>query len=180
MKKNFKKLQLEELERDSVEEYKQKKKIPLIVVLDNVRSAQNVGSAFRTADAFCVEAVFLCGISCTPPHKEIQKTALGAQNSVDWQYFATPAELVSELKRRGYYIIAVEQTTNSTKLQSVHVDVHAKYALLFGNEVTGVSDDLLAVADDCVEIPQFGTKHSFNVSVCCGIVLWDFAKHFFV
>ena len=176
LKKNFEKLQMEELNRVSIEEFKQCTKIPVIVILDNVRSAQNVGSVFRTSDAFLIEKIYLCGITCKPPHKEIHKTALGAQNSIDWEFYEQGLDAVENAKKQGFTIISIEQVTNSTFLQNFTIDTAQKYALVFGNEVFGVSDEILAVSDSCIEIPQFGTKHSCNVSVSCGIVLWDFAK----
>ena len=170
---NYRKLQTEELHRISVEEYKQSEKHPIVVVLDNIRSASNVGSAFRTGDSLRIEAVYLCGISCVPPNKELQKTALGAQLSVPWKYFKETTEAIAELRSEGYEIISVEQAENSTLLQDFRVEDGKKYAFVFGNEVHGVADEVIAQSDVCLEIPQYGTKHSFNVSVTCGIVLWE-------
>lgn len=170
---NFRKLQTEELQRISVEEYKHAEKHPIIVVLDNIRSASNVGSAFRTGDSLRIESMYLCGISCVPPNKELQKTALGAQLSVPWKYFKETTDAITQLRNDGYEIISVEQAENSTMLQDFQVESTKKYAFIFGNEVHGVSDDAIALSDICLEIPQFGTKHSFNVAVTCGIVLWD-------
>lgn len=173
---NYRKLQTEELQRISVDEYKQSAKHPIVVVLDNIRSASNVGSAFRTGDSLRIEAVYLCGITCVPPNKELQKTALGAQLSVDWKYFNETKDALTELKALGYEIISVEQAENSTMLQDFTVEDGNKYAFVFGNEVHGVADDVIAESDVCLEIPQYGTKHSFNVSVTCGIILWETVK----
>lgn len=171
----MKKLKLEELGRISVGEYKEAQKLPLCIVLDNIRSLHNVGSAFRTADAFLVEKIFLTGITGTPPHREIQKTALGATESVPWEYVAQPADVVERLKTEGYTILVIEQTTASEMLHDFTPSEaeNARYALVFGNEVNGVSDDVIALADKAIEIPQSGTKHSLNVSVCLGIVVWE-------
>ncbi|MBP5722623.1 MAG: RNA methyltransferase [Bacteroidales bacterium] len=173
---NYRKLQTEELHRISVEEYKQSEKHPIVVVLDNIRSASNVGSAFRTGDSLRIEAVYLCGISCVPPNKELQKTALGAQLSVPWKYFKETTEAIAELRSEGYEIVSVEQAENSTLLQEFRMEKGKKYAFVFGNEVHGVADEVIAQSDVCLEIPQYGTKHSFNVSVTCGIVLWEAAR----
>ena len=173
---NYRKLQTEELQRISVDEYKQSSKHPIVVVLDNIRSASNVGSAFRTGDSLRIEAVYLCGITCVPPNKELQKTALGAQFSVDWKYFNETKDALAELKSLGYEIVSVEQAENSTLLQNFTVEKNKKYAFVFGNEVHGVADDVIAKSDICLEIPQYGTKHSFNVSVTCGIILWETVK----
>ena len=173
---NYRKLQTEELQRISVEEYKQSEKHPIVVVLDNIRSASNVGSAFRTGDSLRIESVYLCGISCVPPNKELQKTALGAQLSVPWKYYKDTIEALNELRAQGYEIVSVEQAENSTMLQDFKVVDGRKYAFVFGNEVHGVADDVITASDICLEIPQYGTKHSFNVSVTCGIVLWDVVK----
>lgn len=173
---NYRKLQTEELQRISVDEYKQSSKHPIVVVLDNIRSASNVGSAFRTGDSLRIEAVYLCGITCVPPNKELQKTALGAQFSVDWKYFNETKDALAELKSLGYEIVSVEQAENSTLLQNFTVEKNKKYAFVFGNEVHGVADDVIAESDICLEIPQYGTKHSFNVSVTCGIILWETVK----
>ncbi len=170
---NLRKLRLEELARPSAEAYKSTKKRPAALVLDNVRSLHNVGAAFRTADAFGIERVVLVGITGTPPHREIFKTALGAENTVDWVHFPAAAEAADYLKQEGYDLIALEQTTGSGNLLAFQPAADQKYAFVFGNEVDGVSDELLARCDQAVEIPQFGTKHSLNVSVCFGIVLYD-------
>ncbi len=169
----MRKLLNEELGRLEVQAFKKAPKIPFKIVLDNVRSLNNVGSAFRTADAFRVEAIYLCGITAQPPHREIQKTALGATASVDWKYFATSAQAVDTLRADNYQIIAIEQADESIELQDVQLDTKKKYALVFGNEVRGVEDDIVKKADKVIEIPQFGTKHSLNVAVSIGVVLWD-------
>jgi len=170
------KLRLEQLGRIDVETFKRTEKIPLVVVLDNIRSMNNVGSIFRTSDAFMVSKIILCGITPTPPHREIHKSALGATESVDWRYEKNISEVVQTLKVEGYEIFAVEQTSKSEGLHKIDLSKNKKYALIFGNEVDGVSDDILSLCDNFLEIPQFGTKHSLNVSVCFGIVLWDFFK----
>ncbi len=178
MQANFKKLASEELGRKSIEEYNELPKMPIAVVLDNVRSANNVGSIFRTSDAFLVERLYLCGITCTPPNKDIQKTALGAQLSVPWSYAESTVEQVRELKLQGYKIIAVEQAQGSVMLQNFVLKANEKIALVMGNEVFGVSEEVMAVCDVCIEIPQFGTKHSLNVSVTFGMVMWECARSF--
>lgn len=170
------KLSMLELNRLTPEEYKAQSKTPIILVLDNIRSALNVGSAFRTADSFALAGVYLCGITATPPHREILKTAIGATESVDWQYFETTTEAVEHLKNEGFTVFAIEQVTKKTWLQDVRVNSDEKYALVFGNEVKGVSNDVLPLVDDCIEIPQFGTKHSLNISVSAGIVIWEFFR----
>ncbi|MDN3580027.1 RNA methyltransferase [Mucilaginibacter flavus] len=170
----MRKLKLDELNRASVDEFKQQDKLPVAVVLDNVRSMHNIGSIFRTADGFAVEQVCLCGITAQPPHREIEKTALGATLSVNWTYYETPLQAVEQLRLQGYQIIAVEQAENSTMLNEFTPQADQKYALIFGNEVNGVSDEVMQAIDACIEIPQFGTKHSFNISITAGIVLWDF------
>lgn len=169
----MKKLKTEELKRIGTEEYKQAEKKPVMIVLDNVRSLNNIGSIFRTADAFRIEGIYLCGITACPPHREIQKTALGATESVEWKYFEDIEEAIGALKQNSYKILAAEQTDNSTKLNHFFPEKNQKYALVFGNEINGVSDILVESADDCIEIPQYGTKHSFNVTVSAGIILWD-------
>jgi len=170
----MKKLKLDELNRASVAEFKAMEKFPVVVVLDNVRSMHNIGSIFRTADGFAVEQVCLCGITACPPHREIEKTALGATQSISWKYFETPLQAVEQLRSEGYIIVAVEQAQNATMLNEFSPTKDAKYALIFGNEVNGVSEEVMANIDACIEIPQFGTKHSFNIVVSAGIVLWDF------
>ena len=170
------KLKLEELNRIDVETFKKTQKIPLAVVLDNVRSMHNVGATFRTADAFLVEKIILCGITPQPPHREIHKAALGATESVDWQYFTETNEAVDVLKKENFEIVGIEQTTGSLKITDFDIDPSKKYAVILGNEVDGISDDVLQNIDSFIEIPQLGTKHSLNVSVCGGIVMWEFAK----
>ena len=170
----LRKLKLDELNRASVEEFKTQQKLPIAVVLDNVRSMHNVGSIFRTCDGFAVEQVCLCGITGQPPHREIEKTALGATQSVNWTYYAEPLQAVEQLRGDGYKIIAIEQAEKSIMLNQFETSEGEKYALIFGNEVNGVSDEVMKAIDACIEIPQFGTKHSFNIVVSAGIVLWDF------
>ena len=172
-----KKLKLEELGRIDVETFKKTEKIPLVVILDNVRSMHNVGAAFRTADAFLVEKIILCGITPKPPHREIHKAALGATESVDWQFYDNVKEAVIDLKTLGFEIVGIEQTTNSVMITDFEIDKTKKYALVLGNEVEGISDEILTDLDVCLEIPQLGTKHSLNVSVCGGIVMWEFFKN---
>jgi len=168
------KLKLDDLNRVSVEEFKEQDKLPVAVVLDNVRSMHNVGSVFRTGDGFAIEKLVLCGITACPPHREIEKTALGATLSVDWVHFEKTTEAIENLRSNGYTIIAIEQAKNSTMLNTFTPDPEKKYALIFGNEVDGVSDEAMSMIDECIEIPQFGTKHSFNIVISAGIVLWDF------
>jgi tRNA G18 (ribose-2'-O)-methylase SpoU len=165
------------LNRISAEEFKASEKLPVLLVLDDVRSAYNVGSIFRTADAFRVEAIYLCGISARPPHKDISKTALGATESVDWKYFPDVLDAANGLRQNGYRIFAVEQADESIPLSEFRPETGAKYAFIFGHEVFGVKDELLKLADGCVEIPQFGTKHSFNVAITAGIVLWEISRY---
>lgn len=197
----MRKLRTIEMNRLSLEEFKEAEKLPLTVVLDDVRSLYNVGSVFRSCDAFRVEAVYLCGITATPPHPEIHKTALGGEDSVDWKYFATTEEAVEELHRNGRFVYSIEQVEGSTKLQDLpeaHNKLFGKknapeeqedsspaplssslpkgYAVIFGNEVKGVKQNVVDMSDGCLEIPQFGTKHSLNVSVTAGIVIWEFAQ----
>jgi tRNA G18 (ribose-2'-O)-methylase SpoU len=162
-----------ELNRKTVPEFRESEKSPFIIVLDNVRSQSNVGSVFRTADAFLTEAVYLCGITATPPNREIQKTALGATESVSWRYFERTIDAVAELKNKGYSIVAIEQAVGSIELQDSELKKGEKYALVFGHEVNGVGQEILDSCDICIEIPQFGTKHSFNIAVSAGIVLWE-------
>ncbi len=169
-----KKLKLEELGRIDVETFKQTKKIPLVVVLDNVRSMHNVGAVFRTADAFLVEKIILCGITPVPPHREIHKAALGATESVDWIYEKNISDALQNLKEKNFKIIGIEQTSNSEIITDYQINTKEKYALVLGNEVDGLSDEALPLYDTFLEIPQLGTKHSLNVSVCGGIVMWEF------
>ncbi len=170
----YPKLKLEELNRVDVATFRQQEKLPVTVVLDSVRSMHNVGSVFRTSDGFAVEQIILCGITAQPPHREIEKTALGATQSVGWTYFSTIKEALQKLREDNYQIIAVEQAENSISLNHFQPKTNEKYALIFGNEVNGVSDEAMEMIDACIEIPQFGTKHSFNIVVSAGIVLWDF------
>jgi 23S rRNA (guanosine2251-2'-O)-methyltransferase len=170
----MKKLSMEELDRLSVEDFKSTEKSPLILVLDNVRSLNNVGSVFRTADAFRIEKVYLCGITGTPPHRDIQKTALGATESVEWEYCKTTLEALEKIKSTRVKLCAVEQVKDSIKLQEFKPDHNQKYALIFGNEVFGIEQEVLEHSDVVLEIPQIGTKHSLNISVTLGIVVWDF------
>lgn len=172
----MRKLKITELNRLSKDEFKQVDKIPLIVVLDNVRSLNNVGSVFRTSDAFLVQAIYLCGITATPPQPEIHKTALGAEDSVDWIYREETLDAVNELKENGYTVFSIEQVENSTMLPELVLDTNKKYAVILGNEVKGVQQEVVNNSDGCIELPQFGTKHSLNVSVTAGIVIWDFFK----
>lgn len=170
----MRKLKLDELNRVDIQEFKEQDKLPVVVVLDNVRSMHNVGSVFRTADGFSIEKVVLCGITAQPPHREIEKTALGATQSVDWIHFEDTLDAIDALRSEGYQIIAIEQAENSRMLNTFKPDFTKKYALIFGNEVNGVSDEAMEKIDECIEIPQFGTKHSFNIVISAGIVLWDF------
>jgi tRNA G18 (ribose-2'-O)-methylase SpoU len=176
--KEMKKLKLEELGRISVTEFKEAEKLPVSILLDNVRSLHNVGSAFRTADAFRIEKIYLTGITGTPPHREIQKSALGATESVAWEYAESPAVAVQKLKAQGYQIVIIEQTTESIHLHKFTPEPGKKYCLVFGNEVEGVSEDVIALGDFALEIPQGGTKHSLNISVCLGIIAWTLYLRF--
>ncbi len=175
----FRKLLNSELNRITPEEFKLRKKMPLTVVLDNIRSQHNIGSAFRSCDAFLVEKLLLCGICAVPPTAEIHKSALGAEFSMEWEYFESTAEAVGRLKEEGYVIVSVEQTEHSTLLQDFHPEEGVKYALVFGNEVRGVGQEVVNMSDIVLEIPQYGTKHSLNVSVSIGVVLWDVVSKFF-
>ncbi|MBW8522045.1 RNA methyltransferase [Chryseobacterium chendengshani] len=170
------KLKLEELNRIDVEAFKKAKKIPLVVVLDNIRSMHNVGATFRTADAFLVQKIILCGITPQPPHREIHKAALGATESVDWSHEKDINVTINDLKSQGFEVVGIEQTTNSQMITDFMIDNTKKYAMILGNEVEGISDEALQNIDSFIEIPQLGTKHSLNVSVCGGIVMWEFAK----
>ena len=174
----MRKLLNDELGRPSLEEYAEQQKLPVVVVLDNVRSAQNVGSFFRTADAFGIEHIALCGISATPPNREIHKTALGAEMSVAWSYYPTTLECVERLRAEGYRILAIEQIENSTMLNTFRAEEGVKYALVFGNEVDGVDQAVADVVDGAIEIPQVGIKHSLNVSVSAGILMWEMFRQF--
>ena len=166
------------MQRLSVDEFHEAAKLPLIVVLDDVRSLHNVGSVFRSADAFRVEAVYLCGITATPPHPEIHKTALGGEDSVAWRYFPTATEAIESLHNDGFFVYSIEQVEGSTKLQNLQLDTDKHYAIVLGNEVKGVHPEVVDMSDGCLEIPQFGTKHSLNVSVTAGMVIWEVAKKF--
>lgn len=170
----MRKLEITELNRISTEEFKKATKIPLVVVLDNVRSLHNVGSVFRTSDAFLVEKICLCGITSTPPQPEIHKTALGAEFSVEWQYYEETQEAVKEYKEKGYHIFSIEQVENSIKLPDLELEPDGKYVVILGNEVKGVQQEIVDMSDDSIEIPQYGTKHSLNVSVTSGIIIWSF------
>ncbi len=169
----MRKLRNEELERKSVEEFHQAEKTPLIILLDDVRSMNNVGSVFRTADAFLLEAIYLCGFTPTPPHREIQKTALGATETVNWKHFPIALEAIAELKKEGWKIYSVEQAEKSISLQNFIPSKNEKIAVIFGNEVEGVRQELIHESDGIIEIPQYGMKHSLNISVSAGIVIWD-------
>lgn len=166
------------MQRLSVDEFHEAAKLPLIVVLDDVRSLHNVGSVFRSGDAFRVEAVYLCGITATPPHPEIHKTALGGEDSVAWRYFPTATEAIESLHNDGVFVYSIEQVEGSTKLQNLQLDTNKRYAVVLGNEVKGVHQEVVDMSDGCLEIPQFGTKHSLNVSVTAGMVIWEVAKKF--
>ena len=172
----MRKLSMEELGRKSVDEFKQSDKFPIIVVLENIRSAYNVGSVFRTSDAFLIEAIYIIGYSAKPPHKEIKKTALGAEESVSWKYFKTSAEAIDELKIRKYKVYAVEQAEESYKLHSANFRQNEMVAVVFGNEVTGVEQTTIHLCDGCIEIPQLGMKHSLNIATAAGIVLWELIR----
>lgn len=175
----MRKLKITELNRLTTEEFKLRKKTPLVIVLDNVRSLHNVGSVFRTSDAYLVETVCLCGITSTPPHAEIHKSALGAENSVDWVYFEDTLEAIKELKTKGFEVLAIEQAEGSTMLNQLEINPSGKYAVVLGNEVKGVQQAVVDACDGCIEIPQYGTKHSLNVSVTAGIIIWEFASKLF-
>ena len=169
----MKKLKNSELSRLSIDEFKNSSKTPVIVILDNIRSAHNVGSIFRTCDAFLIDKIILCGITGIPPNKEIRKTALGSSESVDWRYYKNTEEVIMKLKKKDYQIIAVEQANKSIKLESFRPENEKRYAIIFGNEIKGISQKIIDNSDSVIEIPQFGTKHSLNVSVSAGIVIWD-------
>ena len=171
----MKKLSLQELNRINIQEFKNKEKIPVVIILDNIRSLSNIGSFFRTADALLIKKIYLTGITAKPPHREIRKTALGATDSVKWEYHESIVNLVQKLKS-SYRIIGIEQTSESILLHEFDIKDKLKYALIFGNEVSGISDNILPYLDCAIEIPQFGTKHSFNVAISGGIVMWEFCK----
>ena len=170
----MRKLSMDELGRKSVEEFKRSEKFPLIVVLENIRSAYNVGSVFRTADAFLIEAIYIVGYSAKPPHKEIRKTALGAEDTVSWKYFKTSAEAIEDLRKENYKLYAVEQVKDSISLEKFSIDI--KLAVIFGNEVTGVEQSTIHLCDGCIEIPQLGMKHSLNIATAAGVVLWEIVR----
>ena len=165
------------IDRDA---FVQAEKLPLVVVLDNVRSLHNVGSVFRTSDAYRVECIYLCGVTATPPSAEIHKTALGAEDSVAWQYFKDTREAVEQLHREGYTVLSIEQVQGSIALQELRLEKEKKYAVIFGNEVKGVQQEVVDMSDGCIELPQYGTKHSLNVSVTAGIVIWEFARQLLI
>jgi len=169
----MRKLENSELQRLNVKEFKEAQKTPVIIILDNIRSLNNIGSVFRTADAFLIEKIYLCGITAKPPHKDIHKTALGATESVAWEYKENTLDLISELQEANYETLAIEQAENAIMLNDLEVDVAKKYALVFGNEVKGVSQEVVSACDKVIEIPQYGTKHSLNISVSTGVVVWD-------
>ena len=172
----LRKLKITEMNRKTVEEFKEARKIPLVVVVDQVRSLHNIGAVFRTADAFLVDKIYLCGITATPPHPELHKTALGAEFTVDWKYFKNTQDAVNDLHKDGYVVLAIEQCEGSTMLDDLILEKDKKYAIVFGNEVKGVQQEVVNSCDGCIEIPQYGTKHSLNVSVTAGIVLWECAR----
>ena len=174
----MRKLENSELERKTIEDFKTATKTPLIVVLDDIRSLHNIGSVFRTADAFLIEKIYLCGITATPPHKEIQKTALGATDTVAWEHQESVLEVIQKLQSEGVTVLAVEQVEQAYLLDAFKVDTAKKYALVFGNEVYGVNQEAVALCNGCIEIPQLGTKHSLNIAVSAGIVIWDLFKQF--
>ena len=169
----MRKLENSELDRLSADGFKAVTKTPLIVILDNIRSLNNIGSVFRTSDAFRIEKIYLCGITATPPHKDIQKTALGSTESVDWDYTESTLELVKKLQSKDIQVLSIEQAENATMLNNFTPKPNTTYALVFGNEVKGVSQEVVSLSDQVIEIPQYGTKHSLNISVSCGVVLWD-------
>lgn len=169
----MRKLENSELDRKSIEDFKQSDKTPIIIVLDDIRSLHNIGSVFRTADAFLIEKIILCGITATPPNKEIHKTALGATETVAWEHSKNVLEVIENLKKENIIVLAIEQVESAIFLQDFKIEKHKKYALVFGNEVFGVAQEAVAICDGCIEIPQLGTKHSLNISVSAGIVVWD-------
>jgi tRNA G18 (ribose-2'-O)-methylase SpoU len=172
----MRKLSMEELGRKSVEEFRQSEKMPVVVVLENIRSAYNVGSVFRTADAFLIHSLYICGYSAKPPHKEIKKTALGAEETVSWKHVDTAAEAIEELRRQGYKVYAVEQAENSCELQALSFEPVQKIAVVFGNEIAGVEQATIHLCDGCIEIPQLGMKHSLNIATAAGVVLWELVR----
>ncbi len=174
----MRKLENSELERKSIETFKKSTKTPLILVLDDIRSLHNIGSVFRTADAFLIEKIYLCGITATPPNKEIHKTALGATDTVAWEHHDSVLEVIAKLNNENVITLAIEQVEHAVFLQNFEIEKEKKYALIFGNEVHGVSQEAVALCNGCIEIPQLGTKHSLNISVSAGIVVWDLFKQF--
>jgi 23S rRNA (guanosine2251-2'-O)-methyltransferase len=172
----MRKLSMKELGRKTVEEFRQSEKVPVIVVLENIRSAYNVGSVFRTSDAFLIEAIYITGYSAKPPHKEIKKTALGAEETVTWKYFKTATEAIAELREQHFIVYAVEQAENSIELQNLDFTLSQKIAVVFGNEVTGVEQSTIHICDGCIEIPQLGMKHSLNIATAAGVVLWEIVR----
>ncbi len=176
--KNNRKLKNSELDRKTVDEFKASKKTPLIIILDNIRSLNNIGSVFRTADAFLIEKIYLCGITATPPHKDIQKTALGATDTVDWEHKKDTLQLIQDLKSQDIKVISIEQAENATLLHDFTIESNQKYAIVFGNEVKGVQQQVVSESDAVIEIPQHGSKHSLNISVSSGIVIWDLFNKF--
>jgi 23S rRNA (guanosine2251-2'-O)-methyltransferase len=173
----MRKLSMDELNRKSVDEFKRSEKIPVIVVMDNIRSMHNVGSVFRTADAFLLEAIYLCGYTAQPPHRDINKTALGATETVSWKHFETTVEAVKALQQNGYKVYAIEQVESSISLENFNIRADEKTAVVFGNEVEGVQQEVIALCEGCIEIPQLGMKHSLNISVAAGIVLWEIVRN---
>ena len=173
---DHRKLKVTEMNRLSVEQFKAAEKLPLVVVLDNIRSLHNIGSVFRTADAFLLERIVLCGITACPPHPEMHKTALGAEFTVDWSYVNSTLEAVNNLRNEGYTVFSIEQAERSTMLDKLQLEPGKRYAIVMGNEVKGVQQEVIDVSDGCIEIPQYGTKHSLNVSVTAGIVIWDISN----
>jgi 23S rRNA (guanosine2251-2'-O)-methyltransferase len=174
----MRKLKNSELNRLSPEDFRKAEKSPFSIILDNVRSLNNIGSIFRTADAYLIDKIYLCGITATPPHKDIHKTALGSTESVEWQYFKNTIDVVHLLKKKGYTVIAIEQTTGSVSLADFKISPHTKYAFVFGHEVHGVDQTVVDACDSCLDIPQYGTKHSLNISVSAGVVLWEVFRQF--
>ena len=170
------KLSMDDLNRLTTDEFKQVEKMPVIAVLENIRSAYNVGSVFRTADAFLLEAIYITGYTCTPPHKEIKKTALGAEDTVIWKHFANASDAINDLKAQGYKVFAVEQIVNSTMLHQLKIENNEKIAVVFGNEVSGVEVETIKLCDGCIEIPQMGTKHSLNIASAAAVVLWEIVR----
>lgn len=175
----MKKKSILELSRLTTEEYRNVDKLPFVVILDNIRSLNNIGSVFRTSDAFLVSEIYLCGITATPPHPDIHKTALGAEDSVKWYYYENTQDVVDKLHAENYKVFAIEQVNNSISLEDIVLDKNEKYAVILGNEVKGVQQEVVDKCDNCIELPQHGTKHSLNVSVTAGIVIWDFYKQLY-